>query len=234
VSFPNPLILGMLIIESDESSKFVQVYVGPEVDPASDNQIDRERRRYKFQLFKKHVWNRSYFRDGISARNYFAPIRKNTWELTHPELVNISPDDFCFVAEYLENGRFGYTDPEDQEQFAEFFAQCMSAWRTAEQLKADDLLNHIVEKIHAVHDMRDQWDLWNPVVFSCSIYQADLALDAHTELKALFSEFIAEYYHTYLADDHTGGFLLTSFRQLPELEKDVLAKRIDLLERQLQ
>ena len=94
-------------------------------------------------------------------------------------------------------------------------------------------LNHIVEKIHAVHDMRDSWDLWNPVMFSCSIYQADLQLDAHTELKALFSEFIAEHCHIYLADDHTGGLLLTRFRQLPELEKDVLAKRIDLLERQL-
>lgn len=233
MSFPNPLILVVLTINSGESSHFVQVFVGPEADPASDNQIDLERRRYKFQVIKQHVWDRPYFRDGISARHYFTPIRENTWELTHPELANMSPDDFCFVAEYLSNGRFGYSEPEDQEQFAEFFAQCMSAWRIAEQLKADDLLNHIVEKIHAVHDMRDSWDLWNPVMFSCSIYQADLQLDAHTELKALFSEFIAEHYHIYLADDHTGGLLLNRFRQLPELEKDVLAKRIDLLERQL-
>ncbi|KAG9202743.1 hypothetical protein G6514_003995 [Epicoccum nigrum] len=223
------------VIEGDigESSQFVQVFVGPEVDPASDKQIDPERRRYKFQLIKHHIWNRTYFQDSLSAKHYFTPIGENTWELTHPELVNISPEDFCFVAEYLSNGRFGYGEPEDQEQFAEFFAQCMSAWRTAEQLKADDLLNHIVEKIHAIHDMRHLWDLWNPVVFTCSIYRADLALDAHTELKALFSEFIAEYYHAYLADDHTSDVLLTSFRQLPKLEKDVLAKRVDLLERQL-
>ena len=97
----------------------------------------------------------------------------------------------------------------------------------------DDLLNHIVEKIHAVHEARHLWDLWSPVVFGSSIYRSDIALDAHTKLKALLSEFIAEYFHAYLDDDYTSGILLTQLRQLPDMERDVLRKRVDRLERQV-
>lgn len=208
------------------------MFIGPEVDPASDRHIDRERRRYKFQLMKKHVWDRNYFRDFMSARNHFNPIGDNTWELVHPELDKISPEDFTFVAEFLSDGSFGIRDPDDPEQFAEFFAQCMSTWRAAEKLGMDDLLNHIVEKVYAAHEERYLWDLWNPVVFACSIYRSDIALDAHTELKALLSEFIAEYFHAYLDDDYTSGILLTQLKQLPDMERDIMRKRADRLERQ--
>ncbi|KAH6616305.1 hypothetical protein C7974DRAFT_42200 [Boeremia exigua] len=211
----------------DESSQFVQVFVGPEVDPTSDSNIDPERRKYKLQLLKHHLWDRHYFRDKISARNYFEPIGDNTWELVHPRLTDIQPEDFRWAAEFLSDGDFGIREPENEEQVAEAFAQCMSAWNTAELLSMDDLLEHISVKISAA---RPWWDLWNVMAFACSIYQSDLALQAHDELKALFSEYIADLFHIYLDDDYLSSTFLTRLKQLPELERDILTKRVARLE----
>lgn len=205
----------------------MQVFVGPEVDPASNNDVDPQRRRHKLQLLKYHIWERPYFRDALSGRNYFEPIGDHTWELVHPRLVDISPEDFRMVAEFLSDGDFGIRDPETEEQVAETFAECMAAWKTAELLSMDDLLDRIVEKIRAT---RPWWDLWNVMAFACSIYQSDVPLQAHDELKALFSGYIADLFHIYLGDDHLNDTFLARLRQLPELERDVLTKRVVQLE----
>lgn len=215
---------------SDESSQFVQVFIGPEIDPAEDPNVDPQRRRYKLLLLKHHIWERSYFRDTLSGRNYIEPVGVNTWELVHPRLIDISPEDFRWVAEFLSDGDFGIKDPEDEEQVAETFAECMSAWRTAEVLSMDDLLEHIVDKLRTAQPL---WDLWNVFAFACSIYQNEVSLQAHDKMKTLFSEYIADLFYIYLEDDHLSSTFLTRLKQLPELERDVLMKRVVQLNRRL-
>lgn len=206
----------------------MQVFVGQEADPASDNDIDPHRRRYKFQLLKNHVWNRPYFRgDTLSGRNYISPVGENTWELIHPQLLNISPDDFRYIAEFLSDDDFGLREPQDEEQVMELFAQCISAWDAAEKLGMDDLLDHIVEKIRATSGT---WDLWDVMAFACMVYESDIPLNAHDELRDLFCEYIADLFFVYLEDEHLAGTFLTRLKRLPELERGILAKRIALLE----
>jgi len=201
--------------------------VGPEVDPASDSDIDPERRRYRLQLLKHHVWDRRYFRDTVSARHCFEPIGENTWELVHPRLVDILPADFRWAAEFLSDGDFGHRDPDNEEQVAETFAQCISAWKTAEILSMDDLLEHVVKKIRAAQPW---WDLWNVMAFACSVYQSDVSLQAHDDLKEMFSDYIADLFFVYLDDNYLSGTFTTRLKQLPELERDVLTKRVAQLE----
>ncbi|KAF2633938.1 hypothetical protein BU25DRAFT_381815 [Macroventuria anomochaeta] len=216
---------------SDESSQFVQVFVGPEVDPATDTNIDPQRRRHKLQLLKHYIWERPYFRDALSGRNYFEPTGDNTWELVHPRLVDISSEDFRMVAEFLLDGDFGIRDPEDEEQVAETFAECMSAWKTAELLSMDDLLEHIVDKIRAA---RPWWDMWNVMAFACSIYESDITLQAHKDMKAMLSESIAELYDIYIEDDHLRSQFLARLKQLPQLRRDVHAEIVAQVDRRLQ
>jgi hypothetical protein len=216
---------------SDESNQFVQIFVGPEMDSTNDSDIDPLRRRHKFQLLKHHLWDKPYFRDALSGRNYIEPIGDKTWELVHPRLIDIAPEDFRWVAEYLSDGDFGHREPETEEETADTFAQCMSAWRTAELLDMDDLLDHIVDKIRA---SQPWWDLWNVMAFAVSIYQSEVALQAHEELKALFSDYIAELFYIYLEDDHLSGTFTARLKQLPELERHVMKKRVAQLERRAQ
>lgn len=209
----------------------MQVFVGPEADPDSDPDIDPQRRRYKLQLQKSHVWDRPYFRNTLSARNYFEPIGENAWELVHPRLPDILPDDFRMVAEFLSDGDFGPRDPEEEEQVAETFAQCISAWRTAELLSMDDLLEHIVGKIRATQPW---WDMFNVMAFACSMYQSQISLQAHDDMKTLLSGYIAEHWFIYAEDDNLSSHFFTRLKQLPELERDIFAKRVAQLDRHLQ
>ncbi|KAF1932644.1 uncharacterized protein M421DRAFT_89018 [Didymella exigua CBS 183.55] len=220
-----------LICNSEESNQFVQVFVGPEIDPANGSDIDPQRRKYKLQLLKQHVWDRPYFRDALSARNYIGPIGENTWELVHPRLVDISPEDFRWAAEYLSGGDFGHREPETEEEVKDTFAQCMSARRTAELLNMDDLLEHIVDKIRA---FQPWWDLWNVMAFAVSIYQSEVSLQAHDDLKELFTGYIADLFYIYIEDDHISTTFTDRLKQLPELERDVLKKRFAQLEHRLQ
>jgi hypothetical protein len=208
----------------------VQVYVGPEIDPMTDPSVDPQRRRYKLQLLKHHIWDRTYFRDALSGRNYFEPIGENTWELIHPRLGDISPEDFRMVAEFLSDGSFGIRDPETEEQVAEAFAECMSAWKTAELLSMDDLLEHIVEKVRST---RPWWDLFNVMLFVCFIYDNEVPLEAHNDFKNLLSDFIAEHYDIYIEDDVLRAEFMTRFKQLPELKRDVLKKIVEQSEQRL-
>lgn len=201
------------------------------MDPTNDSDIDPLRRRYRLQLPKHYLWNRPYFRGALSGKNYIEPIGDNTWELVHPRLRDITPEDFRWAAEYLSDGDFGHRESETEEEVTETFAQCMSAWRTAETLDMDDLLDHIVDKISVSQPL---WDLWNVMAFAVSIYQSEVALPAHDRLKALFSEYIAELFYVYLEDDHLNGTFTARLKQLPELERDVLNKRLARLEYQAQ
>ncbi|KAF3038723.1 hypothetical protein E8E11_003799 [Didymella keratinophila] len=230
---PTPAAPDADVIEGDldESNQFVQIFVGPEMDPTNDSDIDPLRRRYKFQLLKHNLWDKPYLRNTLSAKNYIEPIGDNTWELVHPRLVDIAPEDFRWAAEYLSDGDFGHREPETEEEVADSFAQCMSAWRTAELLDMDDMLDHIVDKIRA---SQPWWDLWNVMAFTVSIYQSEVALQAHDELKALFSEYIAELFYIYLEDDHLSSTFTARLKQLPELERDVLKKRSAQLKRRAQ
>jgi hypothetical protein len=209
----------------------VQIFVGPETDPTNNSDIDPQRRKYKLQLLKHHVWDRPYFRDTLSARNYIEPIGDNTWELVHPRLVDIAPEDFRWAAEYLSDGDFGHREPETEEEAADTFAQCVSAWRTAELLDMDDLLEHIVDKIRS---SKPWWDLLNVMAFTVSIYQSEVSLQAHDDLKALFSEYIADLFYVYLEDDHLSSNFTDRLKQLPELERDILRNRMTQLERRVQ
>lgn len=208
----------------------MQIFVGPEIDPTNNSSIDPQRRRCKVQLLKHHLWNRAYFRDALSGKNYIEPTGDNTWELVHPQLINIAPEDFRWAAEYLSDGDFGHREPETEDEVADTFAQCMSAWRTAELLDMDDLLEHIVHKIRA---SQPWWDLWNVMAFAVSIYQSEVSLQAHDELKALFSEYVADLFYIYLEDDHLSNTFTDRLKQLPELERDVLTKRCAQLVRRL-
>lgn len=216
--------------DSDESSEFVQVYVGPEVDPTTNPSVDPQRRRHKLQLLKHHIWDRTYFRNTLSGRNYFEPVGDNTWELVHPRLAEISPEDFRLAAEFLSDGSFGIRDPDTEEQVAEAFAECMSAWKTAELLSMDDLLEHIVEKVRST---RPWWDLFNIMLFACFIYTNEVPLDAHNDLKSLLSDFIAEHYDIYVEDDVLRAEFMTRLKQLPELKRDVLKKVVEQSEHRL-
>ncbi|KAJ4350741.1 hypothetical protein N0V95_004473 [Ascochyta clinopodiicola] len=201
-------------------NQFVQVFVGPKVE--DDPEADPERKQHRFQLMKCHVWERPYFRNTVSAHNYLTPVGENTWELEHPRLSDISPDDFKLVAEFLSDGDFGHRRPQDEEKVAETFAQCISAWQTAELLNMNDLLDHIVMKIKKTQGL---WDMVDVIAFACSVYQSEISLQTHDELKALFSEYIADYFYVYIGDDHLNSHFITRLQQLPELERDVFEKK---------
>lgn len=213
----------------DESSQFVQIFVGPEVE--GDSSVDPERKQHKFQLVKSHIWDRACFRDTVSARNYFTPVGDNTWELRHPRLAEIDSEDFALVAEFLSDGDFGHRNPEGQDQVGNTFAECISAWRTAELLSLDDLLDHIVGKVRAT---RPWWDMVSVMAFACSVYQSEVPLEAHVEMKAMLSEYIAESYDIYIEDDHLRGEFMARLRQLPDLKKHVLAAVLAQLDRRVQ
>lgn len=201
------------------------------MDPATDRNIDVHRGKYRFQLMKHSVWDRPYFRDALAGKNYFTPSGENTWELTHPRLDLVSPDDFRMVAEFLSDGDFGVRDPQTEDQVAESFAECIAAWKTAELLGMDDLLDFIVLKMR---NARAWWDMFHVMVFACEIYESDVALDAHAEMKAMLSDAIAEDFDVYIEDDTLRGEFTTRLKQLPDLRRDVFSKAADQAERRLQ
>ncbi|XPS96267.1 hypothetical protein M3J09_005538 [Ascochyta lentis] len=209
------------VIEEDleESSQFVQVFVGPKVE--DDPEADPERKQHRFQLMRCHVWGRPYFRNTLSAHSYLTPVGENTWELQHPRLPDILPEDFRIVAEFLSDGDFGHRQPQDEEKVAETFAQSISAWKTADLLSMDDLLDHIVEKMRKAQPW---WDMVNVMAFACIVYQSEISLQAHDEMKALLSDYIADVFYVYIGDDHLSGHFTARLQQLPELGRDVFTK----------
>lgn len=197
----------------------MQVFVGPRTE--SDPEADPERKQHRFQLLKCHVWGRPYFRDTVSAISYITPTGENAWELTHPKLSNIDPEDFGFAAEYLTDGDFGHRQPDGEAQVAETFAQCMAALEVAQQLNMDDLQEHVIKKIQ----IAAPWDMYDAMAFACCVYSSPgVPSEACYQLRDMLSSYIAEHYTIYVRDESLREQFLDRIQQLPELGGDVHVK----------
>ncbi|KAF1842403.1 uncharacterized protein K460DRAFT_359016 [Cucurbitaria berberidis CBS 394.84] len=202
--------------ELTESKEFVLVYVGPE----------REERT----LQKNHVWNRPYFRDMRTGILHFAINEAGTWVLSHPGLAEIEPEDFFFVAEYLESGELGHKRPEGESQVHEAFAQNISAWAAAIKLGMTDLLDHIVDKLERLAP----WDMWDIMAFACHVFESSgPSLPAQQRMKDLLATDIAHNFWVYIEDDHLSASFVQRLKDLPELERVIYAKRIAVLKARL-
>lgn len=149
---------------------------------------------------------------------------ENAWELQHPRLEDIHPDDFRLVVEFLESGDFGHRHPQGEEQVAETLAHCMSAWTAAEKLNMDDLLDHIVNKIKST---ADDWNMHSMMVFACFVWQrqsSDYETEAHDQMKSLLSAYIAEHFFDYVEAEELRSEFLDRLKQAPDLQTAVFEK----------
>jgi hypothetical protein len=152
------------------------------------------------------------------------------WELKHPDLVDIEPEDFVFAAEYLESGGFGHRHPQGGKEMEEALAQCTSAWITAEKLGMADLMDDIVEKLERL----EQPDLQVILVFASHVYESqDTALLSQEKLKDYLAVYIAEHLWIYLGDDDLRSNFIERLQQLPELERDIYQRRIPVLDERI-
>ncbi len=152
----------------------------------------------------------------------FVVNEDDMWELQHPALSEIDPEDFTFIAEYLESGSFGIRHPQDDEEKNEGFIQICSTWTTADKLGMTDLLDHIVERMEALRP----WDLVNVLAFIRCIYASPgSSLPAHVDMKHMLATYIAENYWEYIDDDGLKGLFAQRLKDLPELERDICVRR---------
>jgi hypothetical protein len=150
--------------------------------------------------------------------------------LSHPALVEIEPDDFIFIAEYLESGGFGHRNPEGEDDVQKAFAEMYSAWVTAEKLGMLDLLDHICDKMERLAP----WDMWDVMVFACHVYKSHgLDFTAQARMKDMLATDIAQNYWIYIEDDHLSTSFIQRLKQLPELERDIYVRRTSALNSQL-
>jgi hypothetical protein len=199
-----------------QSKEFVQVLVGPNEEVS--------------MLQKQCVWNRTYFRDPRYGVNRFDHNDDGMWELRHPALAEIQPDDFVFVAEYLESDGFGHRYPRDGDEMDESFAQCVSAWVTPEKLGMSDMMDHVVEKLEG----RIEPGMYDVLVFACQVYGSqDTALPSQARLKEYLAMYIAENRLIYLDDDNLNSDFIKRLKKLPELERDIIRRRLPLLEERI-
>lgn len=172
-----------------------------------------------------------YFRDPVSGRNYFDAKGEKTWELVHPRLPDIQSDAFDCISEYLTSadGDFGNRAPGDEEAATETFSQCLVAWKTADLLGMDDLLDCIVKKIRTIEPW---WNIYTIMLFARNIYQtADLLLSAHVDLRDILSTYIAEHHDEYLTgSDRLRDEFLKHLKELPQLKRDILKKQLKALD----
>lgn len=177
------------------------------------------------------VWSRPYFRDARAGVMHFTLNENKLWELAHPGLSEIEPDAFAFAAEFLESGEFGLKVPVGQSENKEAFAQCMSAWATADTLGMIDMMDHIVDKLKE----RIELDLWDMMVFACRFYEdMDVSLPAHDRLKDFLATYLAKNFWIYIRDDHLSSVFIDRIQALPELEHDIYVRRTLALTQQLQ
>jgi hypothetical protein len=198
-----------LTVFRSESKEFVQVLVGP----------DQEIRT----LQKQSVWDRPYFRDSRQGLLYFDHNAEGMWQLIHPALADIQPDNFAFVAEYLESAAFGIRYPQEGEEMNEAFAQCASTWITAEKLGMSDLMDHIVEKLERIEP-----EMSAIFIFAVYVYSQTPSF-SHLKLRDHLAVHIAENWWIYLDDDHLRSEVIKRLQTLPELERDIYQRRIPVL-----
>lgn len=154
--------------------------------------------------------------------------------MIHPRLPEINPEAFNCISEYLTSADadFGHRSP-DEEDIEDAFAECIVAWKTADVLGMDDLLDHIVNKMRAL----EPW--WNDhimMLFARNIYQTtDFMTSAHTNMRNVLSSYIAMNFFNYMTE---GSELRNEFvkclKLLPQLERDIYSKRMESLNTQLE
>ncbi|EDU51505.1 hypothetical protein PtrSN002B_001559 [Pyrenophora tritici-repentis] len=204
--------------ELSQSKEFVQIPVGP------DGVVST--------LAKACVWNRKYWLDVRFGVNHFDLNDDGIFELQHPGLPEIDPDDFVFAAEYLESSDFGHRNPRDgdDDQMQEAFVQCIAAWGVAEKLCMHDLMDHIVEKL----ERHIEPELMAVVIFAAQIYEAEeTPLPSQMRLKDYLATYIAQNWWIYVGDDHLSGPFIERLKTLPELERDIYARRLVALNERL-
>ncbi|KAG9192050.1 hypothetical protein G6011_10784 [Alternaria panax] len=202
--------------EISASKEFVQVLVGPDSEVST--------------LQKESIWNRPYFRDPRYGVNHFGHNDDGIWELQHPALTEIEPEDFVFVAEYLESEGFGHRCPQEGDEIEETFAQCVSAWITAEKLGMFDMMDHIVYKLERLPEPEMQTVL----VFACQVYcSQDTALASQARLKDYLAMYVANNWWIYLDDDNLSSAFIQKLKTLPKLERDVYHRRLPALEERI-
>ena len=176
-----------------------------------------------------NTWLTTPTRYGI---NYFDLNDDGIWELQHPALPDIDPDDFVFAAEYLESDDFGHRSPRDGDgdQMEDAFVQCIAAWGVAEKLRMSDLMDHIVDKL----ERHIEPELQAVLIFACRIYEScDTGLPSRDRLRDYLATHIAENWWIYLGDDHLSGVFIERLKRLPELERDIYARRMAALNERL-
>ena len=152
------------------------------------------------------------------------------WELNHPALTEIDPEEFALIAEYLESGSFGNRYPRDGKEMDEAFIQMGSAWETAERLGMTDLMDHIVERL----EFLQPWDLLSVLAFACTVYASPGPfLPAQEGLKDMLTTHMAEHYWVYIEDDHLNAIFIQRLKEFPALDLDICVERAKALEAQL-
>lgn len=168
------------------------------------------------------IWNKPYFRDPRSGKNFFELNSDGVWELNHPELSKIELEEVDLVVEFLESNSFGYIHPQGEEERQDCFVQITSASRAAEKLGMTDLMEHIVEKLERLAP----WDLWNTMCFACLAYAwPSPHFLAQERLKDLLATEIAQNFWIYIEDEHLSTTFIQRLKDLPELERDINARR---------
>ncbi|KAI4655613.1 hypothetical protein J4E93_000327 [Alternaria ventricosa] len=198
--------------EISESKEYVKVPVG------TDQEIHT--------LRLKNLWDRPYFRDAKQGLLLIDHNDEGLWELKHPALVDINPEDFTFIAEYLESDGFGHRNPQEGEETNEAFAQCVAAWITAEKLGMWDMLEHVAEKLKGI-----QPGMLEIMVFCRHVYAHDTTSISHEYLKGHLAVYIAENFWSYVKDDHLRSNFIELLQHFPELQQDVYERRIQALKK---
>lgn len=202
---------------SAASKEFVLIYIGSQGE---------ER-----MVHRSCVWNRPYFRDVRTGIMRFSHNEDGLWILSHPAFADVEPDDFAYIAEYLESGDFGLKRPNGEEEVQEAFAQIISAWITAQKLDMTDLLDHILDKLERLAP----WDMWHVMTFACLTYESQgPCLPAQERLKDMLATDIARNYWIYIEDDHLSASFVQRLKDLPELERDIFIRRTLTLNARLQ
>ncbi|KAI4697638.1 uncharacterized protein J4E84_000770 [Alternaria hordeiaustralica] len=200
--------------ELSESKEFVQVLVGP------DQEV------YNLQI--SCLWDRPYFRDSKQGLLLIDHNDAGMWELKHPALVDINPEDFTFIAEYLESDGFGHRNPQEGEETNEAFAQCVAAWITAEKLGMWDMLEHVAEKLKGI-----QPGMLEVLVFCRHVYAEDATSLSQDDVRDYLAVYIVEHWWTYWGDDHLRPNFMELLQQFPQLDRDVNERRGPVLEERI-
>jgi hypothetical protein len=179
-----------------------------------------------FHVLKSEVDRRKYFANNSLGANCMIKAGRNKWSFQRPCLQTIDPEDFKPVAEYLSTGGFGHRVIEDAEQKGKALIDCCSAWRVADALVMDDLLDYIVGKMERLRP----WGLVETLAFAEVVYEMEGApLPAYRRMKNVLSDLVAANYLEYLRDYPTafGEHMV----RIPEFLDDVHRARGKILER---